>query len=145
MRWRIVKGRITETYPTTYTSQVVICSLAQLANLWQMVDLIPGRRTLAIRRFKGTGTDDIYNKRDTNKARKLLHPDLWDRARRILNHLDTPNCIDQLKEVHSFHLEELKRDLKGWWSARVNGQYRVLFKYDKENDAAYDVHIFDYH
>ncbi len=100
---------------------------------------------MAIRRFKDTGTEDIYNKRDTDKARKLIHPDLWDRAWRILNHLDTPNCISQLKEIHSYHLEALRRDLKGYWSVRINGRMRVLFKYDEKKDEAYDVHIFDYH
>lgn len=100
---------------------------------------------MAIRRFKDTGTEDIYNNRNTDKARKLLDPDLWERARRLLNHLDTPNCIEQLKSVYSFRLKALRHEYTGYWAARINGRMRVIFRYDEENDEAYDVQIIDYH
>ena len=41
------------------------------------------------------------------------------------------------------HLESLKGDLKGYWSIRVNDQWRIIFKWSDGN--ACDVEITDYH
>ena len=40
-------------------------------------------------------------------------------------------------------LEALKRDRKGQYSIRINGQWRLCFRF--ENGHAYDVEIVDYH
>ena len=41
------------------------------------------------------------------------------------------------------HLESLKGDLKGYWSIRVNDQWRIIFKWSDGN--ARDAEITDYH
>ena len=40
-------------------------------------------------------------------------------------------------------LEALKSDRKGQYSIRINGQWRLCFRF--ENGHAYDVEIVDYH
>ena len=48
-----------------------------------------------------------------------------------------------LKVPPSNKLEKLKGDLTGFWSIRVNDQYRVLFRFANGN--AEQVRITDYH
>jgi toxin HigB-1 len=43
----------------------------------------------------------------------------------------------------SNHLEKLSGDLEGFWSVRVNQQWRVVFLWDEGN--AIEVSIIDYH
>jgi len=40
-------------------------------------------------------------------------------------------------------LEPLKGDLNGFFSIRVNDQWRLIFRWDNNN--AYDVALIDYH
>ena len=51
--------------------------------------------------------------------------------------------LEDLKVPPSNYLESLKGDLKGYYSIRINEQYRLVFKF--ENSNAYDVYITDYH
>jgi mRNA-degrading endonuclease RelE of RelBE toxin-antitoxin system len=48
-----------------------------------------------------------------------------------------------LKAPPSNHLENLKGHLAGFWSIRVNEQYRVIFRFANGN--ADEVRIVDYH
>ena len=41
------------------------------------------------------------------------------------------------------HLEKLKGDLSGYFSIRVNDQYRIIFKWRQGNEES--VQIVDYH
>lgn len=40
-------------------------------------------------------------------------------------------------------LHPLKGDLAGFWSVKVNGNYRIIFRFENEN--AFDVDYIDYH
>ncbi|OZG64186.1 toxin [Bifidobacterium hapali] len=42
-------------------------------------------------------------------------------------------------------LEPLKGDLQGYWSIRVNQQWRLVFRWDEINREATDVYFDDYH
>ena len=48
-----------------------------------------------------------------------------------------------LKVPPSNHLEALGKDLKGYWSIRINAQYRIVFQWQDRD--AYKVRIMDYH
>jgi len=48
-----------------------------------------------------------------------------------------------LAAIPSNHLEKLKGNLVGYWSIRVNDQYRVVFGFANGN--ADEVRIVDYH
>jgi len=51
--------------------------------------------------------------------------------------------IDQLRQPPSNRLESLSGNFKGFWSIRINKQWRVVFRW--ENGNAADVQITDYH
>ena len=51
--------------------------------------------------------------------------------------------LRDLRVPPSNHLEPLKGDLKGYWSIRVNDQWRIIFKWSDGN--ARDAEITDYH
>lgn len=64
-------------------------------------------------------------------------------AARRLQALDFASGIEDLRSPPANRLEKLKGDRKGWWSIRINDQYRIVFRWDR-NDA-WDVEIVDYH
>jgi proteic killer suppression protein len=52
-------------------------------------------------------------------------------------------AIDQLRQPPSNRLESLSGNLKGFWSIRINQQWRIVFRWKDGN--ATDVRITDYH
>ena len=64
-------------------------------------------------------------------------------ALRKLQMIDAAEAITDLKVPPGNGLEALKRDRKGQWSIRINGQWRICFRW--VNDHAEDVEITDYH
>jgi proteic killer suppression protein len=63
-----------------------------------------------------------------------------------LNKLDILNAVEKLDELKSppgNRLEALKGDFKGFYSIRINNQWRIIFKW-VSNDA-YETKIVDYH
>ena len=95
--------------------------------------------------FKDQGTDDIFHGRPTKKARGLLSKELWGRAHDVLTTLDASRSVSHVACVPAYRFELLSGDLKGWCSLRINGQYRVVFKFDEKSGNAHDVYIVDYH
>lgn len=51
--------------------------------------------------------------------------------------------ISDLRIPPANRLEPLKGNLEGFWSIRINDQWRVIFRFD--NGGAKDVKITDYH
>jgi len=51
--------------------------------------------------------------------------------------------IDQLRQPPSNRLESLAGKLKGFWSIRINQQWRIVFQWD--SGTATNVRIADYH
>jgi proteic killer suppression protein len=64
-------------------------------------------------------------------------------AARRLQSLDYASAVEDLPKPPGNRLEKLKGDREGWWSIRINDQWRVCFRWDG-NDA-WDVGIVDYH
>jgi proteic killer suppression protein len=64
-------------------------------------------------------------------------------AQRRVAMLNEASCIEDLVKMPSNRFEALGGDRKGQFSIRINGQWRICFKF-KEGDA-YDVEIVDYH
>jgi proteic killer suppression protein len=64
-------------------------------------------------------------------------------ALRKLKQLDLARNINDLKAPPANHLEQLKGDRIGYFSIRINDQYRICFKWNG-NDVE-DVEIVDYH
>ena len=63
-------------------------------------------------------------------------------AKRKLDMLHFAKELYDLKSPPSNHLETLKGNLKGYYSIRINDQWRVIFRWDSQ---PYDVAIVDYH
>ncbi len=61
---------------------------------------------------------------------------------RILDRLDSASDVKDLDYLGS-ELHQLSGKLKGFWAVKVNGNYRVWFRFEGEN--AYDVQYGDYH
>jgi proteic killer suppression protein len=64
------------------------------------------------------------------------------KIRMILTLLDNAINVQDMNFPGS-DLHPLKGDLAGFWSIKVNGNYRLIFRFENEN--AYDVDYIDYH
>ncbi|MET3232304.1 UNVERIFIED_ORG: proteic killer suppression protein [Burkholderia sp. 1263] len=64
-------------------------------------------------------------------------------AMRKLAMLNRAASVNDLRVPPNNRLEALKGDRKGKFSVRINGQWRVCFRF--ENGNAFDVEIVDYH
>lgn len=62
---------------------------------------------------------------------------------RKLDYLHAAKRLDDLARVPGHRLEALKGNYKGFYSIRINDQFRIVFRF-AESDA-YDVKITDYH
>jgi toxin HigB-1 len=87
-------------------------------------------------------TADIYHGRDSKPARRLGR-ELWSRVQQKLDLLNACISIDDLRVPPANRLEKLRGDLAGFYSIRVNQQYRIVFKFANGN--CEQVRCNDYH
>ena len=76
------------------------------------------------------------------RSRKLPN-EIQDVARRKLRMINSSQEINDLKIPPANRLEKLKGDLSGFFSIRINDQWRIIFVWI--NNDAYDVKIVNYH
>jgi proteic killer suppression protein len=93
--------------------------------------------------FKDEGTEDVFDGRDTMKARKACPRNLWRVARRKLDQINQAAELDDLRVPPGNRLEELRGDREGQHSISINEQYRVCFTWTERG--AEEVEIVDYH
>jgi len=62
--------------------------------------------------------------------------------RAILFNLDTARKPQDMN-IAGYDLHQLRGQYKGFWSVKVSGNWRVIFRFEDEN--AYDVDYLDYH
>ncbi len=92
--------------------------------------------------FSDAATADLYHGRQTKGVRRFPS----DVIKRALVKLDILNAAHQLSDLQSppgNRLEALKGNLAGFYSIRVNDQWRIIFRWT-EGGAA-DVELVDYH
>lgn len=92
-----------------------------------------------IRSFKCDETARIWDMRVSKK----LPPDIQRVALRKLRMLNNATSVNDLKVPPGNRLEALKGDLAGYYSIRINDQWRICFQWIINN--AENVHIVDYH
>jgi toxin HigB-1 len=92
--------------------------------------------------FGDDATEDLYHGRMTNRVRKFP-PVIIRVALRKLDMLNAVDLVDELREPPGNRLEVLKGDLTGYYSVRVNEQWRIIFQWKDNNE--YRVSIVDYH
>ena len=64
-------------------------------------------------------------------------------ARRKLRQLEVASRLDDLRVPPGNRLEKLRGNLDGYFSIRINDQWRICFRWS--DDGAWDVEIRDYH
>ena len=89
--------------------------------------------------FGSKETEKIW----TGKRVKKLPNDIQETGRRKLRMLNNSQNITDLTIPPSNKLEKLKGNLKEFYSIRINGQWRIIFKWSNGN--AFEVEIIDYH
>ena len=95
---------------------------------------------MVIRSFRDRETEDFFN---TGRiSRKKGWSGILKVLRRKLDMLNYASELRDLSRPPANQLETLKRDLSGYYSIRVNDQWRIIFRWDKE---PYDVQVIDYH
>lgn len=66
-----------------------------------------------------------------------------EQATRRLAYLDSAESLQDLAALPSNRLEALRGDRTGWYSIRINRQWRICFRW--RNNEPFDVGIEDYH
>ena len=95
-----------------------------------------------IRSFGNRLAEDVYADRRV-AATRHLPPDLYASARRRLLYLHDADGLRDLRVPPGNRLEALRGDRKGWFSIRINDQWRITFRWDAGH--AIEVGIEDYH
>jgi proteic killer suppression protein len=95
-----------------------------------------------IRNLIGKMTQDVYDGGESRHARKLPL-ELHGKAIRLLDQINAAPSVEFLRIPPSNRLEKLRGDWRGFWSLRINGQWRIVFQW--EGDDAFNVEIVDYH
>jgi len=95
-----------------------------------------------IRSFGDAGTEDVFNGRNTQAARRTCPERLWRVAARKLDMLDSATVLDDLRAPPGNRLEALAGDRQGQYSIRINDRYRICFAWEEGPDR---VQIVDYH
>jgi proteic killer suppression protein len=93
--------------------------------------------------FSDQGTEDLFNRINSKSARRTCPSHVWHIAQRKLDQLNAALSLDSLRIPPGNHLEALRGDRIGQHSIRINGQYRVCFRWTNEGPA--DIEITDYH
>jgi len=96
---------------------------------------------MAIRSFGDPATADLYHGRNTSRARHFPQS-IVSAALRKMDVINAAYKLDDLRSPPGNRLEALKGDLEGFYSIRVNAQWRITFRW---NDGAEDVLLVDYH
>lgn len=72
-----------------------------------------------------------------------LPGEIQERARRKLRMLNQARIVHDLRVPPGNRLEQLGGNLAGFWSIRINQQWRIIFRW--EDGRKHDVKITDYH
>ena len=86
--------------------------------------------------------EDLYFDRQS-RATRAFAADLRRIARRKLLYLHDAAELKDLRVPPGNRLETLKGNYKGKHSIRINGQWRIVFRW--QNGNAFEVEVVDYH
>jgi proteic killer suppression protein len=92
--------------------------------------------------FGDKGTSDLFHGISSRYANKLPNK-MHEIALYKLDMLNGAQVLEDLRSPPGNRLEALKGDLKGFYSIRINSQWRIIFRWSE--NSAKDVQIIDYH
>jgi proteic killer suppression protein len=90
----------------------------------------------------GKMTQDVYDGVESRHACKVPK-ELHGKATRLLDQINAAPSVEFLRTPPSNRLEKLRGDRRGFWSLRINAQWRIVFQW--EGHDAFNVEIIDYH
>ena len=94
---------------------------------------------IMIKSFGDKITEKIFN----GERVRQVSPKLERGAIKKLDMINFVTGLEQLRIPPGNRLEKLSGDLAGFYSIRINDQFRIIFKWI--NDHAYEVQLIDYH
>ncbi len=86
--------------------------------------------------------EDLWDDKSSRAVRRFP-PELRRVSRRKLFYLNDAEQLKDLRAPPGNRLEALKGDWSGYYSIRINIQWRIVFRW--ENGNASDVQVVDYH
>ncbi|MBJ7256376.1 MAG: type II toxin-antitoxin system RelE/ParE family toxin [Akkermansiaceae bacterium] len=92
-----------------------------------------------IESFGDLATENIYR----GLRVRGLPRDIQERARRKLRMINQARIVEDLQIPPGNRLEQLKGNLNGFWSIRINQQWRIIFRW--QDGTKQEVTILDYH
>ena len=90
--------------------------------------------------FGDRETEDVANERVVRRYAAIAS-----QARRRLQFLNQASSLDDLRQVRGNRLEALRGNLAGFFSIRINDQWRIIFRWERGAQGPEDVSIIDYH
>lgn len=95
-----------------------------------------------IQNFGNRTAQDIYDGINSRYARKFPRT-LHAKAQRLLDQINAAPMLEFLRIPPGNRLEKMTGDLKGYWSLRINEQWRIMFRFEAGD--FHEVKIVDYH
>jgi toxin HigB-1 len=92
--------------------------------------------------FGDDATADLFHGNASARVRRFP-ADIRPRAVRKLDLLNAAGDVKDLRAPPANRLEKLGGSLAGFWSIRVNDQWRIVFRWNE--GSALDVRLTDYH
>ena len=92
--------------------------------------------------FGDRATSDLFHGIRGRNSRRIPNQ-IQEVALYKLDVINSAQVLDDLKSPPGNRLEALRGDLRGFYSIRINNQWRIIFKWVQNN--ASDVQIVDYH
>ena len=96
---------------------------------------------MAIRSFADRGSDEFFRTGKVHK--KAGWRQVTSVATRKLDMLHYATDLRDLRSPPGNRLEALRGDLKGYYSIRINDNWRIVFRW--RNSGAEEIRIVDYH
>lgn len=97
-----------------------------------------GYTLMGIKSFRHKGLEDFF----LTGSKRGIRPEHAARLADVLDLLHRAARVDDMAYPGSF-LHPLKGELDGFWSVRISGNWRLIFRF--ENGDAYAVAYVDYH
>lgn len=91
-----------------------------------------------IRTFQHRGLKRLFERGDASKVSARNLPRIID----VLGRLNVANRSDDL-DLPGYDFHPLKGKLKGFWSVKISGNWRIIFRH--ADGDAFDVDLIDYH
>jgi proteic killer suppression protein len=96
---------------------------------------------MRLARFRHKGLRQLHEDDDA----KGVPAAMADKLRKLLLALETAETLDQVGRFPGWKLHPLKGELKQFWSLTVTGNWRLIFRHDRETNTAADIDLIDYH